>query len=171
MLTISLSATDDQEAVKLRFEHSLVSLSKWESVMKKPFFGRTPKTAEDMAFYVECMVLNEDPPENFMERFAQEDFVTIAEYINELQTATTFFDQSKNQPSREVITNEVIYHWLVQFNIPFQPVETWHLSRLMTLVKVAGVKQSKPVKKSKAQMAQEWSALNAQRRQQMGTSG
>ena len=171
MLDIMLQATDDEPAVKLSFEHSLLSLSKWEAVYEKPFFGREPKTPEETMVYIEQMLLTENPPENFVERFSVENFNAVAAYINSNQTATTFGPEPQQRGTSEVITNELIYFWLIQFNIPFHPVETWHLNRLMTLVKVVGIKQSKPKKMSKQELAEKYRSLNEQRRQQSGSAG
>jgi len=171
MLDIMLQPLDDEPVIKLSFEHSLLSLSKWEAIHRKPFFGREPKTPEETVSYIEQMVLNDNPPENFVDRLSVEDINTIAEYINSDQTATTFGPEPQQRGSSEVITNELIYYWLIQFNIPFHPVETWHLNRLMVLVKVVGIKQSKPKKMSKQELAEKYRSLNEQRRQQSGSAG
>lgn len=171
MLKIILSATDDLPAVKLNMEHSLLSLSKWESKHQKPFFAREPKTEEEMQSYLECMVVDEEYPHEFYKRFTQEQFAQVGDYINSPQTATTFGVQAEDKGPREVITSELVYWWLLQFQIPFHPTETWHLNRLMTLVKVCGVKSSKPKKMNKQQLAEHYRKLNEQRRQQSGSAG
>jgi hypothetical protein len=170
MLTVILSATDDSDAVELSFEHSLISMSKWESQHKKPFFGKEEKTPEEGAFYISCMLLTENAPEGILNKLSQDDVKAITDYINDRQSATWFNEDSKQKQSREVITSELIYYWLVQFNIPFE-VESWHLNRLMTLVKIAGIKQTKSKPMSKAEQAEQYRQLNAERRARTGSSG
>ncbi len=171
MLTIMLPATDDSDAVELKLEHSLVSLSKWESIHEKAFFGREEKTFEDTVSYVEQMILTENPPVKFVERLTKDDFEKIAEYINGKHSATWFREEAPTRAPSEVITSELIYYWMIQFQIPFKPVDEWNLSRLMTLIKIAGVKQSKPKKMSRHSLAEQYRQLNAQRREQYGTAG
>ena len=170
MLNITLSATDDFESVTLSFEHSLISLSKWESLHKKPFFGKATRTLAETASYIKCMLLTENVPDDFLNRLSSEDVAAITEYINDKQSATWFRDDPKQKQSSESITSELIYYWLVQFRIPFE-VQTWHLNRLMTLVKIAGIKQTKPKPMSKAEQAEQYRRLNAQRRAASGSSG
>lgn len=170
MLTINLSATDDFEAVELNFEHSLVSLSKWESQTKKAFFGKEEKTVEDVALYFKCMLLTDNVSDNHLNRLSRKDVETINDYINDKRSATWFRDTPNKHVSGEVITSELIYYWLVQFTIPFT-VETWHLNRLMTLVKIAGIKQTKQKPMSKAQQSEQYRRLNAERRAALGSSG
>lgn len=170
MLTIFLSASDGLDAVELNFEHSLISLSKWESIHKKPFFGKEEKTSEEGASYIKCMLLNEKVSDETLNRLSRDDVKSITDYINDKQSATWFREDPRQKPSSEVVTSELIYYWLVQFNIPFE-VERWHLNRLMTLVKIAGIKQTKPKPISKAQQMEEYRRLNAQRRAALGSSG
>jgi hypothetical protein len=165
-----LPATDDFDAVALTFEHSLVSISKWESNQSKAFFGIEDKTPEETRAYLGYMLLTENPPENFLDRLTPDLFNKAIDYINTSQTATTFVDQTHSRAT-EIITSELMYYWLVQFNIPFKPTEDWHISRLMALIRVAGIKQSKPKKRSRESIAQQYKDLNAQRREQMGTAG
>lgn len=171
MLDIILSADDVLPAVKLSLEHSLVSISKWESEYQKPFFGRDPKTHEETKAYIKLMLVTEDPPSNFFERFTEPQFQSIADYINSSRTATTFGLEPEQKSKGEVITSELIYFWLVQFQIPFDPTETWHINRVMTLIKIAGIKNSKPKKMSAQQRAEQFRALNEQRRRESGSSG
>lgn len=171
MLNIVLSATDDLSAVKLSLEHSLVALSKWEAIHEKPFFGREDKDLEETKSYITQMLLNDDYPVNFFDRLTETQFKAIGDYINSKQTATTFGIELNEKPSSETITAELIYYWLAQFQIPFWPTETWHLNRLMTLVKVVGVKQAKPKKMNKNELAEHYRKLNEQRKLESGSAG
>lgn len=167
-----LPETDTFPSVELSLEHSLVSLSKWESIHEEPFFDQKELTPEKAMSYFECMLVGDPPHSKWIERVPTEEFHRMGEYINSSQTATWFRETTdKGKRTQEKTTSELIYYWLVQFNIPFQPTETWHLNRLMTLVKIAGIKQSKPEKMSKAAQMEEMRRLNAERRQRMGTSG
>jgi hypothetical protein len=170
MLTIYLPATDDSDAVELSFEHSLISLSKWESQFKKPFFGKKEKTSEEGAAYIQYMLLTENAPEGILNKLTPVEITKITEYINDRQSATWFREDQTAKSNSEAITSELIYYWLVQFNIPFE-VQYWHLNRLMTLVKICGIKQSKPKPMSKAKQAESYRNLNAQRRAALGSSG
>lgn len=172
MLTLILPPKDDDfAAVVLRFEHSLVSLSKWEAIHEKTFFGGEPKTNEETLSYIEQMLLTEDSPENFLERIASKDIIKVNEYINSKQTATFFREEPGSSRSRDVITNELIYYWMIQFQIPFDPCQNWHLNRLMTLIKICGIKQTKPKRMSRQAIGEQYRNLNAQRRRDLGTSG
>lgn len=170
MLNITLSATDDFESVTLSFEHSLVSLSKWESLYKKPFFSKEERTLEETTSYIKCMLLTDNIPDEILNRLSSDDVMAIGEYINDKQSATWFRETPNQKSSSEPITSELIYYWLVQFNIPFE-VERWHLNRLMTLVKIAGIKSTKQKPMSKAEQAEQYRRLNAERRARSGSSG
>lgn len=170
MLIVNLSASDDFDAVELSFEHSLISLSKWESKYKKAFFSKEEKTNEETADYIRCMLLTENVPDDVLNRLSRENVESITDYINDKQTATWFREDTSSKRSNEVVTSELIYYWLVQFNIPFE-VENWHLNRLMTLVKIAGIKQTKPKPMSKAQQMRDYQRLNDERRAKTGSSG
>lgn len=171
MLKVFLSATDDLPAVRLTLEHSLLSMSKWESIHEKPFFGREAKTQEETVSYVTQMILEDDYPVDYFSRLTEAQFKQIAEYINAKRSATTFGPEPQQRGQAEAITSELIYYWLVQFNIPFHPTETWHLSRTMTLIKIAGIKQSKPKKMNRQQLAEHYRQLNEQRRRESGSAG
>lgn len=153
----------------LELEHSLVSLSKWESIHQKPFLSKEDKTREEILSYIECMVQTENPPEDFLDQLSDEDFDEINTYINSKQSATWFGAEPKSM-SRETITSELIYYWMVSYEIPFE-VQYWHLNRLFVLLRVFNAKNSKEKKMSPNEIAARNRELNEQRKKQFGTRG
>ena len=180
MLTITVGTTDiydesadkfsTQGGVELQLEHSLVSLSKWESIHEKPFLGKDSKTGEEILSYIKCMTLTPKVPEEVYLQLSQADFEEIHAYIDAKMTATWFNEQPGAPKSSEVITSELVYYWLTVFTIPFE-CEHWHLNRLFTLIRICNIKQSKPKKMSRSEIAARNRELNAQRRKQLGTRG
>lgn len=154
----------------LDFEHSLVSLSKWESIWEKPYLSKDVKSTEEVFSYVECMILTPNFPPDAVTKLGQSNFDELGKYIDSKATATWFGDSSESPRSREVITAELIYYWLIALEIPIE-VETWHLGRALALIKVCNAKNAKPKKTSPHQAAAERSRINDQRKAQMGTTG
>lgn len=155
----------------VQFEHSLVSVSKWESKHGKPFLTADAKTPEEVLSYFQCMVVDDSSPVELIGRIENSHLTELNNYINSKHTATWFNDQNDPpRPNRETITAEVIYYWMVHFGIDFQ-CQYWHLNRLLTLIRVCGVKQEKPKKLGRAAAAEQQRSLNEQRRAQLGTSG
>ena len=155
--------------VKLELEHSLVSISKWESKWCKPFLDGKDKTLDEIVDYVRCMTINDKVEPDVYDRLTEENLVVINEYIGRPMTATTFNNEKKST-GREIITSEIIYYWMVSFNIPFE-CQYWHLNRLLTLIKVCNVKNNPPKKMSQKEILARNKALNDARKKELGTRG
>lgn len=180
MLRITIPATELWDENKeefintkeqtLQLEHSLVSLSKWESKWHKPFLSKDIKTEEEKLDYIRCMTItqNVDPNVyNFIPSNIQEE---IKEYIDDKMTATWFNDDKNGKGNAEQITSELIYYWMITQNIPFE-CEKWHLNRLLTLIKVCNIKSQPPKKMGQKALMSRNAALNAARRKQLNTKG
>lgn len=159
-----------QGDVNLVLEHSLISLSKWESIFEKPFLNDEEKTTEETLAYIEAMIVTPDFPPEVISRMTEDNLDEIDTYINAKRTATWFSEDPNGKKSSETITSELIYYWMVALNIPHE-FESWHLNRLLTLIRVCSVKNAPAKEQSAAQMAAERRALNAQRKAELNTSG
>ena len=155
---------------KLVLEHSLISISKWESKWKKPFLDRKPKSIEESADYIRCMSLTKDINEITLRWLPQDVYQKINAYIKDSMTATWFNDRNQKPANGPVVTSELIYYWMVAFNIPFE-CEKWHLNRLLTLIKVCEIKNSPKKKMSKKEILARNRALNEARKLNTGTNG
>jgi hypothetical protein len=155
---------------ELELEHSLFSMSKWESKFQKPFLNNNEKTIAEVLGYVEAMILNPIYPEDVVSRLTQKNIDRINEYIESKESATTFGQMPERKGKGEVITSELIYYWMVAFNIPFE-CERWHLNRLFALVRICNIKNSKQKKMSKSEIAMRNRELNEQRKAQFQTRG
>lgn len=163
------------DRIELELEHSLLSLSKWESKHQKPFLSSEKKTREEVFSYIQCMVVTPGLDLDVLYDLSQESLSEIQSYIDSTQSATTFGSlPGGRRGSSEVITSELIYYWLVAFTIPFES-ESWHLNRLFSLIRIANDKNAKAngggKKLSRHELAQRYRDLNAKRRAETGSSG
>lgn len=180
MLTITIPATERFDEIKgefvytksctLRLEHSLISISKWESKWCKAFLGKQEKTAEEIIDYIRCMTLDTNVSDDVYSCLSQDNITKINDYIAAPMTATSFSGNDKGKKNNEIITSELIYYWMVALNIPFE-CEKWHINRLLTLIRVCNIKNQPPKKMSKRDIMSRNAALNAARRKQMNSSG
>lgn len=155
----------------LELEHSLFSLSKWESKWCKSFLSsKEEKTTEETLDYIRCMTLTENVDPDVYNHLTNENVSQIDKYISAPMTATTFSDNKGGKGGREIITAELIYYWMIALNIPFE-CQYWHLGRLLTLVRVCNIKNTPPKKRSKRDIMSQNAALNAQRRAQLNSKG
>lgn len=153
----------------LRLEHSLVSISKWESKWRKAFLKKDEKTNEEIIDYIKCMTITQNVDPNVYNFLTRSNINEIIEYIDNPMTATTFANNENNN-SREVITSELIYYWMISFNIPME-CQRWHLNRLLTLIRVCSIKNTPPKKMNKKEVANRYAKLNAARRNKMNSKG
>ena len=154
----------------LQLEHSLVSLSKWESKWRKPYLSTTDMTYEEAIDYIRCMTLTQHVNPDVYKNLTAENLKEVQSYINAPMTATTFSEDKHTKRNREVITAEVIYYWLISQQIPIE-CQKWHLNRLLALIRVCNVKNAPTKKMSKRDILSQNAALNAARRKRMGSRG
>lgn len=154
------------KAQVLRLEHSLVSISKWESTWCKPYLS-SDKTNEQIYDYVRCMTLTQNVSPDIYTYIPINILFEIQEYINRPMTATWFSDTGRK--SRRIITSELIYYWMIALNIPFE-CQKWHLNRLLTLIAVCN-SENNPKKLSRSEIFERNRQINAQRRMSMKSKG
>lgn len=154
----------------LQLEHSLVSLSKWEAKWHKPFISKTQKTEEEIRDYVKCMTITQNVDPGVYDRLTPNNYDEIERYINAPMTATTFKEGRSGKKGGGMVTNEIIYYWMVSLNIP-KDCEKWHLNRLLTLVRVCNEKNAPSKKMSRSEIMRNNAAMNAARRQQLNSKG
>lgn len=124
MLTIQVGTTDiydestnmfgAQGGFELKLEHSLVSLSKWESEFEKPFLGKGAKTEKEILAYIGHMILTPNPPGDFSLKLSKENVEEINTYIDRKMTGTWFSDRPGAPRTQQVITSELIYYWMTE---------------------------------------------------------
>lgn len=157
----------------LQLEHSLISISKWESKWHKPFVtGKydEPKTSEEILDYIRCMTLNSNIPPEVYYCLTEADVKAICDYINDPMTASTVSNIGGSHGRGEVVTSELVYYWMVAYQIPFE-CEKWHFNRLLMLIRICNAKNRDPKKMSNREIYKRNSALNAARRAKLHSKG
>lgn len=180
MLTITVPETEFfdenreeffyKKAVTLQLEHSLVSLSKWESKWHKAFLGKKEKTNEELVDYIRCMTLTQNVDPEVYNRLSVENYDAIEAYIKDPMTATYLHEDKQSKGSKDVMTSELIYYCMISYNIPVE-FQKWHLSRLMTLIQVCQIKNTPPKKRSKRDLYRHHAAVNAANRKRYNSKG
>lgn len=157
----------------IQLEHSLISLKKWEQTWHKPFLAKNDKTYEELTDYIRCMTLTHGVDPEIYHWIPKDVLDKVVKYINDPMTATWFRNDAligAQKSSREVVTAEIIYYWMITLNIPVE-FQKWHLNQLLTLIKVVNIKNGKPQKMDKRTAARERAALNKIRREQYNSRG
>lgn len=152
----------------IQLEHSLLSISKWESKWNKSFINTKDKTEEELIDYIKCMTITKNVDPNIYVCLTAENIQEIVNYINAPMTATTIRDTGKS--NHEIVTSELIYYWMISLNIPVK-FEKWHLNRLITLIRVCSIKNQPAKKMSRGEIMQRNAALNATRKKRWNTKG
>lgn len=161
----------------LILEHSLISLSNWESIWEKPFLnGSATLTKEELVDYIRCMTIQPKNVDPLVYRAVYEDddlLTEVSKYINKSMTATWFSDSGKKElglDKSKVVTSEVIYYWMCKLNIPVE-FQKWHLNRLMTLIQVFNAKDAPPKKRNREEFISSRRALNEKRKKALHSRG
>lgn len=169
----------NEQDIVFEIEHSLASISKWESKYHTFFINNKDKTGEQMLDYIKMMTTTPNIPDSTYMKLTKENIEDIVAYMNDSMTATTFRKEEKTERNTEIITSEIIYYWMVELTIPFE-CQYWHINRLMTLIRVVSTKREEAEKKSKNKGknksmshadAARRANLNAARRKQYGSKG
>lgn len=155
---------------ELTLEHSLVSVSKWESKWKKPFLDKKGRTQQEIVDYIRCMTLTQNVRPEVYKVIDGKTIQKVLDYIDDPMTATWFSNEPKSQANKRTVTNELIYCWMINLGIPME-CQKWHLNRLMTLIKVCDLEGSPKKKMSGADLAKRNRSLNAARKARMKTNG
>lgn len=169
----------ESPAQKIKMEHSLVTISKWEAKYHKSFMNCKNKTPEEMEYYIRCMIVDPDfgEPEdidNFLiHRILTENdyYKRICAYLEDKMCATYLREDPDQKKNTEVITAELIYYWMVKLEMPVELFEHWHINRLLTEIEVFGRKDAPKKHRSMSSIMRENNALNEARKKQLGTRG
>lgn len=180
MLTIVIPSVENYDEITNEFtlskaqtiqlEHSLVSISKWETKWGVPFLSKNEKTVEQTTDYIRCMVITQNVDDKTFDNLTADMVTTIKQYIEAPMSATTLPVETKKSGVKETITSELIYYWMVSLTIPFE-CQKWHLNRLLTLVNICNIKNAPPKKMGKKELLNRNAALNAQRKEELLSKG
>lgn len=154
----------------IRLEHSLVSISKWESKWHKPYLSNAPKSTEEVIDYIRCMTLTQNVDPDAYYSLSTENLNQIDAYIKNPMTATWFSKEQGGGIDGEVVTSELIYYWMITLHIPTE-FQKWHINRLLTLIKVCNIKSQPQKKMSTREIIERNKKLNEMRKQQLKTKG
>lgn len=158
------------KATVLNLEHSLVSISKWEAKWHKPFLNGEKNTEETLD-YIRCMTITQNVDPNVYQCLTRENIEKITKYIEDPATATVFKETRNSPKSREIITSEIIYYWMISYNIPVEICQKWHLNRLLALIRVFNIKNAPPKKRSQSEIIRDYAHINEMNRKRFNSKG
>ena len=151
-------------------EHSLISISKWEAKWKKSFFKNEERSLDEIIDYIACMCVTPNVDPRIFHKISSKEVKKVSDYISDPMTATTFHDLEDHKANKQTVTSELVYYWMIAYNIPFE-CQKWHINRLLTLIRICGIKNAPPKKISKAEMMRKRAQVNAERRSRLHTKG
>lgn len=155
---------------KLRLEHSLVSISKWESKWHKPFLLKGTKGYKETIDYIRCMTLTQNVDPDVYKYLTNENIDAVNQYIEDTMTASYVREEKGGSISREQITSELIYYWMISYGIPSE-YQKWHLNRLLMLIRICNAKNKPPKKRSKKDLYKHYEEINAANRKRFNSKG
>lgn len=162
---------------KIKLEHSLVSISKWEAKWRQSYFDKKDKTSEQVLDYIKCMTITQNVKDEVYRFLLSKDYrvekilTDISDYIGTERTATTFYDVPGSSNNNSRITSEIIYSWMITYNIPME-CQKWHLSRLLALIRVMDNNNNPQSNKmTRQELIERNRNLNEQRKKAMNTNG
>lgn len=157
------------DEIVLELEHSLSSISKWESKWHKPFLDPNLKLSiEEFKSYVKYMN-NKEISDEAISRLTSSQIDEIETYMEDKATATWFTSNENDQISREIITSEILYYQMIYLGIPFE-CQYWHINKLITLIRVCSLKRNGK-KMPQGEILQRNRELNEARKAKMNTKG
>ena len=155
----------------IELEHSLISISKWESKWKKPFLSLAQRTEDEIRDYIRCMTITPNVDPDLYLCITNDIIAQVQQYIDDPCTATKFRGEQKQQSNGapRSQTSEKIYGKMVVLGIPFE-CQKWHLNRLLTLIHECEILGSGS-KMSRKESAKYASQMNAIRKAKHHTRG
>lgn len=181
MLTLVIPKREYYDSKRLEFfetpeytitlEHSLVSISKWESKWKKTFLSKEKKSTEETLDYIKCMTITQNVKDEVYNAITDEEIEVIRAYMDDSMSATKLGGRREKVIGfREEYTSEIIYYWMISLGIPFE-CQKWHINRLLTLINVCNIKNTPPEKMNSRELARRNAEVNAARKKKYNTRG
>lgn len=166
------------EPETLTLEHSLISISKWESKWHRAFIDKSPDaeslSGEQLLSYLRCMTIGKaKDPNSYYAIASNPDLMgQVNAYIDDPMTATVFYEDPNGKSKgvgKTKTTSEEIYHSMIKWGIPFD-CEKWHINRLLTLINVF-VEKENPRKMSKREILERNNAIRNKRHAEKAKRG
>lgn len=120
-----------------------------------------------MLDYFADMILSRKVDPDIVYRLTPEQLDELTNYINSSQTASSI-PKEKSTGIQETMTAELIYYWMIELGIPFEPTNTWHLSQCLMLVEMTAFKKSPPKKRKASEVWKDWASANEQNKKILG---
>lgn len=165
---------DIEKDYDLILEHSLVSISKWESKWHKPYpyiNEGMQMTIEESNDYIRCMTINKEVPDIVYYAITPDLLKKINDYINDPMTATKVRMPSNGKKEKQVLTSELLYYFMFKLGIP-KECEKWHINRLLKLIEIYAAKEGgESNKMSRSELIARNKAINAKNKARFHTKG